>query len=441
MDNVLLRSILQSIQVQAETLRQSASEALALVPEPEPVQVIVNQGDDLQAALDRGGIIVANGTFEGAFVMRSNTWLLGANASLIGPYYAPALDIPTGTSNVRATLLSAVSAWDDSAVRVGDNVFSDPALSPDDVELSITVPTHRGKRAFYINGKNVRLIDCVARDTYDPAGRDSQGVLIHNAVGPVTIRGGLYEAGSENFLIGGAPTGIPDVQPSDILVEDVVFSRPVSWKTDGVARKVKCLFELKAGKNVTVRRCVMDGCWVNGQVGWAIMLTPRDGKLIENLLMEDITIRNAGGAICMQGIDDVAEGPVMNNLTFRRVDAVVKSGDGWGTGRFAQWANGPRDVVFENCTFDGPAQIIYAFNGNTWVNGAYVSNTDGSRGIKILNNQFACRSYGISVNGFTSGRNWQVAFPDGVIEGNTLVGPTALNHQGLIPASNVLRAA
>jgi hypothetical protein len=434
MDNLAMRAAIQKI-------IDDANAAMALIP-PD-TGVVLKSGDNLQAALDNGGVIrLEDGSsFQGNFFARkAGTRLLGPSASLVGNNGAAALTIPPGAKDVEATIGSATSAWDDCVVQVGSGGSGQTTLAdvPRGVKLSVLVPKHRGKRAFYINGADTTLLNCGCRDVWDPAGRDSQGVLILNTPGGIVVDGGTFEAGSENILVGGDATGIRDVVPTDLLFKNVTLFRPESWKTDGVNRKVKNLFELKSGVNVQLLNSTLDGVWTQAQVGWAIMITPRNGKQVANVLLQDVAVKNAGGAVNMLGYDDEAPSPQLVGVTLRRLTANVSSTR--GTGRFAQWQAGPKNVLIDACNFDGDQQIVYASqDGTTWVNGVK-GTTSITEGVQITNNAFACKSYGIMVNGFAYGKNWAAGFPGGIIENNRLVGPTALLHKGNLPASNVLSA-
>jgi hypothetical protein len=434
MDSTQLRDIILRIQA------DSAS-ALALLSAP-ATTILVRAGEALQPYLDKGGVIQLedDATFVGAFSLSvPGTRLLGAKASLQGINGAPALKVPAGARDVQAVLLNATTTWDQAAVQVGDNTIGRLEDLPRDVVLTVTVPKHRGKRAFDINGANVALINCNCRDVFDPAGRDSQGVLILNSAGDIVVRGGSFEAGSENLLVGGDVTGVPSIVPTNILVEDATFSRPLSWKTDGVKRIVKNLFELKSGINVTARRLTLDGCWVDGQTGWALMVTPRNGKKVANVLFEDITIRNAGGALNILGYDSESVGPQAENIVVRRVNATVSKL--YGLGRFAQWEGSPNGVVLDGNTFDGPEQCIYVNPGKVWDVNGVASMSPTTMGVRVVNNKFASRSYGIMVDGYAYALNWKQGFPDGVIENNTFTGPTALNQKNNLPPSNIFVTA
>lgn len=425
-------------------IQADAGAALALVP-PASAGVIVKAGENLQAALDKGGEIALEGgaTFTGAFVLKvAGTRLLGPQSNLVGPSFAPALFIPPGTRDVQAVLGAAVTAYDQACIQVGNSDETQKTIAdvPSHIVLSIRVPKHRGKRAFAINSTETELLKCSSFDVYDPAGRDSQGVLILNTPGKVTVRGGSFEAASENILVGGAPTSIPNVVPQDLLFEDLVLQKPLTWKTDGVKRVVKNLFELKAGVNVVARRILMTGCWVDGQTGWAIMLTPRDGKRIENVLLEDITLDEVGGACSVLGYDNEAPSPQLRDLTIRRMKGKALASS-YGSGRFLQWQASPAGIVVEDCEFDAAGTTFYANPGTTWVNGNKV---EGSltEGVIIRRNKLTARPYNIMLNGRTNAAGWQAALPGGIISGNNFssAGTSAAALQKNLPADNVVTA-
>jgi hypothetical protein len=401
---------------------------------------LVRAGENLQAALDKGGSITLEdgATFAGGFVLKvPGTRVFGAKANLVGGPGVAALSVPPGAKDVKAFVGTATTPWDQRVVMVGDN---DPAVQsrldqvPDGVEITCFVPKHRGKTAFWINGSNVKLTNCGCADVYDPAVRDSQGVSVLNTPGPVAVSGGVFQAGTEIVMVGGDKTGIPNVNPTNVVFEDVVLSRPIAWKTDGVNRKVKNCFELKAGINVVLRRARLDGCWVQAQVGWALMLTPRDGKQVKNVLVEDVVVANVGGGFDLAGYDDAAYTPQTQGVTFRRTSVSVVPG--FGTGRFGMLIAEPAGVTVDDCTFDGsnygkPPPVtdddrqstISSEPGTVW--DTPTSSRIGSivKGVRIVNSKLTMRGYGVMVNGNAYGLKWQDGWPDGVISGNTFVQP------------------
>lgn len=412
-----------------EQIKTLADAGIAGLPLDPNQGVAVPAGGNLQAALDKGGLIVleAGATFEGVFVARvPGTRLMGPSASLAGPSFGPALFVPPGAYDITISLKEARTTHDQAVIQLGINDATQTTREsvPHHIVLNgIQVPTHRGKRAFAINAANFTLLNCGCRDVWDPAGRDSQGIGILNTYGIGTVRGGVYEAGSENVLIGGDVTTILGVVPADITFEVVALTRPLAWKTDGVNRKVKNNFELKTGRNITLRHAVISGCFVQGQTGWGVMLTPRNGGTIQNLLIEDVTVEDVGGVCAMIGYDDSAWSPQMNGVILRRVIATnIHHGNGWGEGRFAQWQGSPKNVLIEECEFDGDSTAVYVNPGTIWETPISKRSSNITEGVVIRKNKMSVRPYGLMFNGFTNAKDWTLAFPGGVISDNTFWG-------------------
>jgi hypothetical protein len=431
-----------------ELVTRIQADARAILTELGPPVVIIRAGDNLQAALDKGGAMQLEdgATFTGNFVMHvPGTRVVGPNARIHGPKGGAALFIPPGAKDVQATIGQATCDHDQAVIQVGENDTTQVAVEsvPAAIQLTISVPTFRGKRAFAINGANVLLLDCACLDVYDPAGRDSQGVLILNTPGDVTIRRGKFEAGSENILIGGDRTAIPNLDVTDVLIEDVDLSKPLSWMgTDPAtgamyARGVKNNFELKDGVNVILRRAKIDGCWKQGQAGHSMVITPRNGKKIAHVLIEDVTLTNVGQCLNMIGYDDANPSPQAEGITLRRVNGTSKAG-AFGTGRFAAWSGGPKNVTIEECTTESPNQVIYSYKGVVWVDGVKQTSLV-TAGCRIINNSMAVHTYGVMAPD-AYGANWQTCFPDGVISGNTFHGETATQHKRNLPPDNTFTA-
>lgn len=307
----LLLALPASAQTPSQLLDQidAASKALRaqLTPPPPPQIVPIATNAELTAALLKGGTItLAPGAqFTGAFTIAvSGTTLVGNSASIAGPKGAAAIYVPPDVDDVAMSDLTVTSADDQRVILLGRNDSAQTTLEhvPQHITLTrITIPTFRGKRGIEVNAANVTLVDCTVLDVYDPAGRDSQAVAVANTPGPVTIRGGSFNSGSEPFLAGGSVAPIAGVVPSDILIEDATFFRPLSWQTDGVRRQVKNLIEFKTGHRVIVRRVTLDGAWRDAQDGFAIVITPHSGGDIHDVLLDHLTIRNVSACLQVLG--------------------------------------------------------------------------------------------------------------------------------------------
>lgn len=352
----------------------------AMVPGPPATSVtIVTAGQSLQAALD-GPLpveIEAGARFEGSYRIRTGQRaIFGAGAAVHGET-GPALRVDPGTRNVAVTGGRMTSGAGD-VIAIGENSSQQTRVedAPDGITLTgVVVPEHRSKRAFGIHAANVLLDRCEGLNVWSTAGQDSQAIYIGNAPGPITIRGGRYSAGSEVVLVGGDGTRIPGLNPTGITIEDTQLFRPLSWKTDGIKRKVKNLLELKAGIDVTVRRSRLQGNWKDGQVGFAILLTPAldgsatvppsDSGIVENVLIEDCDVLDVAGGFMMFGrhYSCVTRRPLSGVVVRRNRFRISRAAFG-GFGQFLQVAGEPGDLSFQDNTIlaDG-SSFVYAYQG------------------------------------------------------------------------------
>jgi hypothetical protein len=274
----------------------------------------------LQAALDAGGEVElepkAACEAVGYVIRRSGTTLKGNGGSLRGTS-APALRVLPGVNDVYVENLTGAST-SQTVFQIGDNAAATQntlELVPRRIVFSrVSVPTHRGKRGFEINGA-AELRDCSVADTWSSALADSQGVAILNTPGPVLIDGGSYSAGSEIILVGGDIIKIPGVIPSNITIQRTHLWRPASWRTDGVSRVVKSNLQLKTGHLVHVRDTRMEGSWKDGQDGPGISITPRSGGAVTNALFERLIITNVGMGFHVTGRDSGAGVPLTPTRT------------------------------------------------------------------------------------------------------------------------------
>jgi hypothetical protein len=335
-------------------------------PEPPDGGTEVPAGGDLQAALDQGGAIglAAGATYSGNFrVTQSDTTLAGRGAQLVGQGGA-ALRIPPGVSRVRVTDLVARTTNYSSVVAVGDNTLTDASQVPTDIRLTgVVVPSHRGRRGFELHAADVRLIHCTARDIWDPALGDSQGVWINNGPGPYLVSGGYYEAASENLMVGGSTCGIAGLIPADITIEDLTLAKPLAWQSDGIKRAVKNLLELKTGTRVRVQRVRLSGCWADAQPGYAIVITPRNAGAVTEVVFDAVHLTEAGAAFNISGHDDAGKPPtpeLTRDVVVQRSTFQVSAATYGGRGSLAQLLHGVASLTFEDVTFtgDGTAFIL-----------------------------------------------------------------------------------
>lgn len=401
----------------------TAARAALETPAPPSNVRRVKAGENLQAALDAGGRIELEPgvIWEGSYIVRSGTRLDGHGARLHG-LTGPALIIEPGVSDIGIVDFVCTSAHPE-VITIGENssMQTTIAQAPRDITLErVIVPTHRGKRAFAVHAANVSLLDCEALDVWDPGGQDSQAIYCGNAPGPITIRGGRYSAGSEVILFGGGSTMIPDLTPSDVLIEGVELFRPLSWQTDGVARKVKNLLELKNARRVTIRHSKLHGCWLQGQGGEAFVLTPAlDGAPVDtplqsgtvrDVLIEDCEVYDVAAGFNITGRDYAGYTPEATSVTVRRLTLTASAETfGGNRGNLATIGGEPESVRFEDCAIDCDGwSLIYAYTGSVLDPVTHQSRMAGKIGTLALTGSNApLGEYSLNIGGNPNARNWQ----------------------------------
>jgi hypothetical protein len=371
---LLILSSAPPAQIQTHDPQARTARRVGLAPQKKPAApasstvIEVRAGEDLQKALAGGGVIELQpgATFEAPrfTVSRSGTVIRGQGATIKGTS-GPGLYIPPSVSEVTVSDLTVLSDDDQAVVQCGDNGSTQTAVAqqPSGIVFEkVTIPRHRGKRAFEINCA-ARLIESRALDVYSPAALDSQAIGVLNSCGPVTVSGGEYVAASENILVGGDVlkiTDCPEKVMADLTFDGVTISKPDAWRTDGVRRANKNLFEIKAGKRIVLKNSTLSGSWKDGQDGWAILITPRNGAYIEDVLIDGITVDRAGGGVQFLGMNNgtstpkATSGVVIRNSTF-----TISKAENGGRGVLALYVGGMLDSTWDNvtATFDGSAIV------------------------------------------------------------------------------------
>lgn len=426
------------------TIAELLDQAIALgkaaeeIKNPPIVIVRVPSGGNLQLALDNGGNIEleAGGTYEsnGFRVRQSGTTIIGNGATLVASS-GPALYVLPGVNDVTVSDLSGRSP-NGAVFLLGANDAAIQAtldLVPRRITFTrVRVPTHRNKRGFEINAADVQLIDCEVLDTWATSLADSQGVGILNTPGNVIVRGGRYQAASENVLVGGDTMKIPGVIPTNLTFENLMLDKPLSWKTDGVRRAVKNNFELKTGINVSVRNCTLDGCWRDGQDGYAFMITPKSGGTVQNVLIENCRIRNVSSAFNFTGhtlATDPTPGGRTIGVVVRNVTAVCNKTIYSGRGIFCILTMGVGDVTFDN--------IVSVMDGTSVILGG---DHERIASITVTNSFFVAGTYGVMLGGNANATLWNATVDALDVRTNTIADANATLKRNLPENTYVTRA-
>lgn len=389
--------------------------------EPQPPDgEVIQAGEDLQAALAAGGaLVLANGaTFEQTAAYRvtvSGTSITGEGSNAVGSTNDHAFDIGINVDSLTFANL-AVAGEANEAVQIGVNGTSQNTVesAPDGIVFDrVTSNGHRGKRVFDVNAANVVFRNCEVRDCYSPDNVDSQAICVLNAPGPVLVDGGHFEAAAENIMIGGDSMKIPNCRPTGITIRDATFTKPIAWKEAGTP-KVKNLIELKDGHDVLLQRLTLFNSWKSAQDGYGFMFTPKNGGSLRNVRVEDCTMSEVGGIVCITGHDfTAANASELPRTTIEmhggnyRTNKVVMG----GTGRFCLITEGPERVIFNGLTIahEGSAFIEYGDSHPCDV-------------LHVLNCTWNYGSYGIRIGGYNHGDNSQGIIRELKVEGCTISG-------------------
>lgn len=273
------------------------------------------------------------------------------------------------------------------------------------------------KRGVALNSASTTILNCYISDC-KAVGQDSQAVGGWNGPGPYTILNNYLEAAGENVMFGGTDSAIPNLVPSDITITGNTITKPLAWRPLGW--QVKNLIELKNAQRVTITGNTLSNNWGQAQVGYAIVLTPRnqDGtapwSTIQDVLFQNNTLAHSAAAIQLLGTDythpsgTLSRIKILNN-TFTDIDPVAYA----GSDKVFVSSNGGVDVTFDHNTIQGQniGSILY-FGG-----------TPKALRMIYTNNSAPASTYGIFGGGSSVGGNpphaWVDYVDSGIFSGNT----------------------
>ena len=401
-------------------------------PEPTPTTINVPVGGNLQDALDSvtgGGTIrlVPGVTYWCACVLRPNSGTkitittettLPAAGTRITDSYVPNLAIIQSTSSEPAIRTSTGAnnyafvgvrfqenqGGAGEIIRLGDATDSNRANIPhhftfDRVKIDVD-PNIGQKRGIAANADYVTIINSDIGGMWR-LGQDSQAISQWQANGHLVVRNNKLGAGSEIVMIGGAVPAVPGLNPDNILIENNWFTRPLSWKGDS-KYVVKNLFELKAGTHVTVRHNLFENHWAAAQAGPSIVLTPKAGMRVTDVIFENNIIRNVGTGFNILGYDyydpyDRSQGPQLERVAIRNNLFIFNPSLYGGNGRFITVSDGANNFTIDNNTvvYEGtstPYGFLYGYD-----------DPSGVTGWTVTDNIVFCGKYGVMAAGLAEG--------------------------------------
>ena len=369
----------------------------------ESAQLNVPAGGDLQVYLNNaqpGDVIVlpAGARFVGQFRFPAKAGMvtLRSSGTLPDRRVTPA-DAALMATIVSPTTMMSIDLYDSKNWTIDGVRFEPNSTGAGEIigiqrgenivlkRLLFVVPSTQQQKRFVLgNGRNITLTQSHCGGVWRTS-QDSQCFAAWDGAGPYRITDNFLEAASENVMFGGADSISPDNLPSNILIENNLFTKRLEWK--GQARGVKNLFELKAARGVTVRNNIFERNWIDAQSGSAIVFTPRnqDGNAswsaIEDVLFEYNIVRDTPSHFNILGYDDLEPSGQATRITIRHNLLL-----GTGGGRLLTAGNEVGALTFDHNTYVNP-QPSESSMTTLYAEGSIVTTT-GSRKPAFAVNQF-----------------------------------------------------
>ena len=351
--------------------------------------ITVNAGGDFQAALNNANlgdtiVLQAGATFTGPFTLPNKTsgsgWIyirssnyssLPAPGSRVAPTDAANMPKIVVASNVGGAIQTAANAhhyrfvgieltpvtgkFVYSLIAIGNGETSTAAL-PHDITFDRCYihgdSTVGSRRGIAMEGASVAVIDSYVSD-FKEVGADTQALWANNSPGPLKIVNNYLEAAGENVMFGGSDIAITNLVPSDIEIKRNYFFKPLSWM--GSSWSVKNLLEFKNAQRILVEGNLFENNWLNAQVGFSILMTPRtSGGIDPWCVTQDITLRlntlkNLGSGINISATDD-ADPTIRAQRILIQNNVIEVTGLGGADGRTFQVLSGVKDLTIDHNT-------------------------------------------------------------------------------------------
>jgi hypothetical protein len=284
------------------------------------------------------------------------------------------------------------------------------------------------KRGIALNSASTTITNSYVADIKAVA-QDTQAIAGWNGPGPYTIENNYLEGAGENFILGGSDPPI-----SGLITQDVIFRRnhlakPAAWRNE--KWQVKNLFELKNAQRVLVEGNLMEFVWQEAQVGYAILLTPRnqDGKApwvkVEDVTIRYNLVRHAGGGLQIIGEDSnypsgsTKRVKISDNLFYD-----VEASRWGGTGAFVLIGEGPSDIAIEHNTVSQSGNILTAYGGTK-------NDPKQITGFVFRDNLIRHNEFGVHGADRGTGQDTLKGFfPDAIFQSNVIAGGDGKQYPG-----------
>ncbi len=235
------------------------------------------------------------------------------------------------------------------------------------------------KRGVALNSRETEIVNSYVSEC-KLKGQDSQALCGWNGPGPFKIINNYLEGAGENVMFGGADPSIPGLVPSDIEIRRNHFYKPLAWRGQWT---VKNLFELKNAQRVIVDGNLMEHSWADGQMGYAVVLTPRNQEgtapwsLVRDVEFTNNIVRHVASGISIMGQDDIRASGLMKNILIHNNLAYDVTRARWGGLGFG--------VIFNH---GGGEEIRITHNTliTDWCGIQFEVSTQKINGLTVLNN-------------------------------------------------------
>ena len=436
----------------------------------------VPAGGDLQGALNNahpGDTIqlAAGATFTGHYTLPANPgsqWITirssalsslpagtrvsstqaGLMPKIVTPDNNPVLTMTTGAQfyhlqGIEFTV--AAGDYGNDLIEVGNATETSVAALPHDIDFDRDYihgdPVAGTKRGIALNGANVTVQNCYL-SAFTSNWQDTQALAGWNGSGPFTIVNNYLEAGTEIVAFGGDTTSINGAIPSDILIQNNSFVKPLAWMPgspnyNGMHVWAKNHIELKNAQRVTIDSNTFDNNWVGAdQHGFMLVFNVRlesgavPWAVVNNVTVTNNILRHSAAGMVFVGEDGSTNNQgqavnftIKNNLLYDISSAWNNNNPIGGSGRLFQI-----QAHVQNLTIDH----------NTALEGGYLMVFDGDPSSNVnFTNNIVESAWGNAGNGLTNNAALAAYITSGTFTNNAIIGGSANNY----PANNFFPAS
>jgi len=281
-------------------------------------------------------------------------------------------------------------------------------------------------------------------------------------MGPYKIVNNFLEASGENILFGG---GRGTASPQDIEVRHNHMFKPMTWMKgqpgyvggrNGNPFVVKNLFELKNGQRVLLDGNILENSWGGfSQVGFAILLTPKNPQNCPVCQVTDVTIRynsisHVGAGLQISNALADLKGAPLDGQRYSIHDIVIDDIDGAkyeGPGEFAQVSVSAGAPLLQNVQINHvtafPPQMLLMM-------GAMVKITNPMKNFVFTNSIVNAGTYPVWSTGGGTGNcafhdnpvvSFNACFSSYTFASNAIIGAPPAYSQGSWPGKNFFPAS